>query len=401
MAQQQPSSIGDLQKGGAPTKGPLAAFSHFMDRFKPQLALALPKHLTADRMSRLALTAFSNSEQLQNCDQRSIAASIMTAGQLGLEPGVNGQGYLIPYGRTCTFVPGWKGLVDLVARSGRGTVFTGVIFRDQDYTFTDGARRDLVIHNETDLDAPEDITHAYAVGWVRDAALPIIELWRVSKIEKHRDKYNKVGRKHYSYRDWEMYARKVPLLQVIKYMPCSIEVANALAVSHAAEAGRGVNIDHGIVIDMDTGRPVEEVDQETGEVKKPAGGNAQPPSSSEQRAPAASAKAQADAGIQAQGAATADTAPADDGPEADPGPPIEDSPGLDPAKVEAQLQAAKDIQVLDLAADSIEGVSDLSEQARLHQMYQARRLSMTAQQQRAQPQQQRAAGQRRRMAAPE
>lgn len=113
------------------------------------------------------------------------------------------------------------------------------------------------------------------------------------------------------------------------------------------------------------------------------------------------AKAQAAAGIQPQGDAAADTAPADDGPRDDPGSPIEDSPGLDTAKVEAQLLAAKDIQVLDLAADSIEGVSDLGEQARLHQMYQARRLSMTAQQQRAQPQQQRAAGQRRRMAAPE
>ena len=117
MTQQQSTTVGDLQRAGEPTKSPLATFSHFMDRFKPQLALALPKHLTADRMSRLALTAFSSSTQLQNCDQRTIAASIMTAGQLGLEPGVNGQGYLIPYGRVCTFVPGWKGLVDLVARS--------------------------------------------------------------------------------------------------------------------------------------------------------------------------------------------------------------------------------------------------------------------------------------------
>ena len=97
--------------------------------------------------------------------------------------------------------------------------------------------------------------------------MPIIELWRVSKIEKHRDKYNKVGRKHYSFRDWEMYARKVPLLQVLKHMPCSIEVSNALAVSHAAEAGRGVNIEQGVVIDMDTGRPVD-VDPDTGEVVK-------------------------------------------------------------------------------------------------------------------------------------
>lgn len=243
-------------------ENPIVAFSGFMDKFKPQLAMALPKHLTAERMARLALTAFSTSPKLQACDPKSIAASIMTAGQLGLEVGVNGAGFLAPYGRTCTFVPGWKGLVDLVARSGRGTVFTGVIFKDQEYTFLDGARRDLIIHNETDLDDPDDITHAYAIGWVKDAAMPVIELWRVSKITKHRDKYNKVGKAHYSYRDWEMYCRKVPLLQVLKYMPCSVEVSNAIAVSNAAESGRGATIENGIVIDMDT----HGVDKMTGEI---------------------------------------------------------------------------------------------------------------------------------------
>ena len=91
-------------------KNPIVAFSNFMDKLKPQMALALPKHLTADRMARLAMTAFSSSAQLQNCEPKSIAASIMTAGQLGLEPGINGAGFLVPYGRTCTFVPGWKGL---------------------------------------------------------------------------------------------------------------------------------------------------------------------------------------------------------------------------------------------------------------------------------------------------
>ncbi|WP_326526747.1 recombinase RecT [Dokdonella sp.] len=248
---------------GEKKQSPVAAFSNFMDKLKPQMALALPKHLTADRMTRLALTAFSTSEPLQRCTTKSIAASIMTAGQLGLEPGVNGAGFLVPYGTTCTFVPGWKGLVDLVSRSGRGTAFTGVIFKDQEYTFIDGAKRDLIIHNETDLDDPEDITHAYAIGWVKDATMPIIELWRVSKIKKHRDKYNKQGQKHYSFRDWEMYARKVPLLQVIKYMPCSIEVANAVALSEAADRGRGAVIEGGFVVEEDA---PEGVDKQTGEI---------------------------------------------------------------------------------------------------------------------------------------
>jgi len=260
--------ISQLRTGNTATKdkpdnNKLVELKGFMERLKPQMALALPKHLTADRMVRLALTAFSSSEQLQRCTNTSIAASIMTAVQLGLEPGVNGAGFLVPYGNICTFIPGWKGLVDLVSRSGRGTVFTGVIYKDQEYTFVDGAKRDLIIHNETDLDSPDDITHAYSIGLVKDATMPIIELWRVSKIKKHRDKYNKQGSKHYSFRDWEMYARKVPLLQVLKYMPCSIEVANALALSEAADMGRGATIEGGFVVEYDA---PEGVDAETGEI---------------------------------------------------------------------------------------------------------------------------------------
>lgn len=234
-------------------KRPIAEFSGFMSRLKPQIALALPKHLNADRMTRLALTAFSTTPKLRECSMESIAASIMTAAQLGHEPGVNGAGFLVPYGKTCTYVPGWKGLVDLVSRSGRGTVYSGVIFKDQKYTFSDGSRRELIIHNETDLDDPADITHAFAIGWVQGAEMPIIELWRVSKIEKHRDKYNKVDKSHYSFRDWEMYCRKVPLLQVLKYMPSSVEISNAIAISNASENGRMATIEDGIVVDMETG----------------------------------------------------------------------------------------------------------------------------------------------------
>ncbi|RSE88625.1 hypothetical protein [Achromobacter denitrificans] len=138
----------------------------------------------------------------------------------------------------------------------------------------------------------------------------------------------------------------------------------------------------------------------------------------EARAPAANtdtspAKAQAEAGYPAQGAAVA--APAAQAEQAGgqraelPG---ADDPGLDSAKVESQILNAKDVEVLDLASDSIEGVLDLGERARLHQIYQERRVAMVrqveqqaqaSQQAQQQPgQQQRPAGTtRRRMAAPE
>ena len=60
-------------------------------------------------------------------------------------------------------------------------------------------------------------------------------------MKKHLTTYNKVGNRHYalsSENNFEMYARKVALLQVLKYMPASIELANAVDVTNAAESGK-------------------------------------------------------------------------------------------------------------------------------------------------------------------
>lgn len=120
------------------------------------------------------------------------------------------------------------------------------------------------------------------------------------------------------------------------------------------------------------------------------------------------AKAQAETGKQAQGAASAaPVTQADSAGGHQPNlPGAEEDPGLDPAKVEHQIQNARSIDVLDLASDSIEGVNDLGERARLHQIYQERRIAMQRQadqhaQQQAQAQQRPAGTTRRRMAAPE
>lgn len=221
----------------APGSNPVAVFSGFLDKFKPQMALALPKHLNADRMCRLALTAFSTNAKLQACDPKSIAGAIMTASIMGLEIGVDGQGFLVAYKTTCTFIPGWKGMADLVNRSGRATVWTGAVFEGDFFEYELGANPRCV-HRPGAEDDPKKLLYTYAIGRVNGAEIPVIEVWTREKIIRHRNKYNKVGDAHYSYRDFEMYARKIPLLQVIKYMPKSIEVMNALSIAEAAEQNR-------------------------------------------------------------------------------------------------------------------------------------------------------------------
>jgi recombination protein RecT len=242
----------------------VSAFSKTLDRMKPQMALALPKHMSADRMARLALTAFSTNKALQACKTESILSSLMTATQLGLEPGINGQGYLIPYKDTCTFVPGWKGLVDLVARAGRATVWTGAVYEGDKFDYQLG---DEPFCRHKPEDGEGNFTHVYAIGRVKDAQMPVIEVWTRGKVKKHLTQYNKVGPRHYamaSESNFEMYARKVALLQVLKYMPASIELANAITVSHASEEGRGAVIEGDFVTVSN-----ETVDSETGEIKPP------------------------------------------------------------------------------------------------------------------------------------
>lgn len=256
---------------------PLAKFSSYMERLKPQMALALPKHMNADRMTRLVLTAFSTTPALQECSPQSIAASVMTAAQLGLEPGIGGQGYLIPYKGTCTFVPGWKGLVDLVSRSGRATVWTGAVRTGDDFEYQLGDAP-FCRHRPGDSDDGQPFTHVYAIGWVRDASMAVIEVWSRAKVQKHLNQYNKVGSRHYANTDennFEMYARKVALLQVLKYMPASIELANAITVANASEEGRGVVIE-GDFVHVQDPPSVDGADQHTGEVPPPKAPGATP-----------------------------------------------------------------------------------------------------------------------------
>lgn len=243
---------------GKDAESPIAKFSSFLEKLKPQMAVALPKHMNADRMARLAMTEFSKNRDLQACNPQSIAASIMTASQLGLEIGINGQAYLIPYKGTCTFVPGWKGLVDLVSRAGRATVWTGVVYPGDSFSYQLGDAP-YCRHVPGDGDEGGQFTHVYAIGRVRGAEMPVIEVWTRKKVDKHLKQYNKVGGRHYALaneNNFEQYGKKVALLQVLKYMPQSIELSNAIEVSNAAESGRAAVLDGDFVrvsdIDGDT-----------------------------------------------------------------------------------------------------------------------------------------------------
>lgn len=85
----------------------------YLEALKPEIQRSLPRGMDADRIARLALTVVRKDRQLQQCSPASFAGALLTAASLGLEPGVNGEAYLVAYKGECTLIVGFQGYAKL------------------------------------------------------------------------------------------------------------------------------------------------------------------------------------------------------------------------------------------------------------------------------------------------
>jgi len=100
-------------------------FRDLFETMRPQLSAALPRHLDADRMIKVALTTIQRSPALLGCTPASVLAAVMQACQLGLEPdGVLGHAFLVPHGTQCHLIVGYRGIIDLARRSAQLAMVT-------------------------------------------------------------------------------------------------------------------------------------------------------------------------------------------------------------------------------------------------------------------------------------
>lgn len=229
-----------------------------LERMTPQLKMALPRHLTPDRLVRVALTAVQNTPKLLECDRTSLYAAIMTCAQLGLEPdGVLGQAYLIPYGDKVQFIPGYKGLISLARNSGE-VVSIGaheVCERDE-FRFAFGLREDL--HHVPARGDRGEITHFYAIARFRDGGhhWDVMTREEVDTIRDNSQGYRtakRFARNGVINSPWAQHyvemGKKTAIRRIAKYLPLSVQKAAAMA--DAYDSGRHARMDvHGdIVID--------------------------------------------------------------------------------------------------------------------------------------------------------
>lgn len=123
----------------------VATFPDLLEKSRMEIQRALPKHLESDRMMRLALTAFRTNENLGKCEPMSVIAAVVQASQMGLEIGLNGEAYLVPFKRECQLIPGYQGLMKLARQSGFvDDIFAMEVYERDIFEIDYGASRKLI-----------------------------------------------------------------------------------------------------------------------------------------------------------------------------------------------------------------------------------------------------------------
>lgn len=250
---------------------------------KNQFANALPKHINTDRFVRIAITTIRLNPKLAKCSQESLLGALMVSAQLGLEPGTLGQCYLIPFENKkagtveCQFQIGYKGLIELLRRSGQlSDIYSYTVYENDDFNIEYGLSRTLV-HKPNFTDRGE-IKGFYAVAILKDGA-KAFEYMTKDEITKHEEKYRKGSYKNDVWnKNFEEMAQKTVVKKLLKWLPVSVEFLEMAAkdeksfkvVDDKSTEVQEIEIleNNGDIINAETGEFIEESTEDNKNPKK-------------------------------------------------------------------------------------------------------------------------------------
>ena len=214
------------QSAGLPTtvKGWLTS-----EYFKQQIALALPKHMTADRFMRVALTALTRIPKLANCTPNSVIKCMLTCSELGLEPDGR-RAHLIPFENRkmncvdCTLIIDYKGLAELAQRSGTiSNIHADIVCENDDFQ----VNRGQLVSHVVDYKKPRGPMYAaYALIRFKDGGEKC-EVMSKQDIDRIRSR-SKAANNGPWVTDYDEMAKKTVFKRSSKWITLSPELADAM-----------------------------------------------------------------------------------------------------------------------------------------------------------------------------
>lgn len=264
----------------------IGSVKQFFESQKGTLAAVLPRHVSPDRMLKIALGALRTTPKLMECTVESLMGAVVQCSQLGLEPNTPlGHAYLIPFEKKkkvgsewvtdkveTQIVIGYKGLIDLARRSGQVVSIAAHAVHEHDH-FDYAFGLDEKLEHKPAMSARGRVIAFYAVAKLVGGghAFEVMSAEQVNEIRDAsqnykfaRDKAKTVWGQHY-----EEMGRKTVLRRLFKYLPVSIELASAAAIDDVGASGRSQALD--TVLDGDYITPTDDEQDDDGEIDPPAG----------------------------------------------------------------------------------------------------------------------------------
>ena len=266
--------------------------------FQAQMAMALPKNLTAERLTRIVMTEVRKTPALLNCNQESFFGAVLQCAQLGLEPGsALGHCYLLPFGNgkardgrpNCQLIIGYRGMIDLARRSGQiQSINAYVVHEADDFEYELGLHPDIH-HKPSPLADRGPVTYVYAVAVLKGGGVQF-EVMSRAEVEAVRAQ-SKAGKSGPWVTHWDEMARKSVVRKLFKYLPVSIEAVRAVEIDEKSDRGEivteedfinGQYVEKGVSLN-----PVTPQEEALAPVEQPAPEPAAAPEAEPAQAPAA------------------------------------------------------------------------------------------------------------------
>lgn len=217
-----------------------------------ELGKAMPACMNAERLARIAFTSIRLNPTLAECTPQSFLGALFQSAQLGLEPNIEGQAYLIPYSNSkningvwvkkkeVQFQIGYKGYIELFYRHDMASSIDMQAVYENDFFEYEFGTDGFIKHRPTLKNRGEVIAY-YAVAKLKNGG-SVFKVMSKDECVEH----GKIHSKSYTNgsfdknspwaKDLDAMCKKTVLLQLAKLMPKSVELQKALAMDNTTKS---------------------------------------------------------------------------------------------------------------------------------------------------------------------
>ncbi len=206
---------------------------------KGEFLKVIPKHMDRDRLFRISESAIRRNEKLGQCTGISLLRAIMEASALGLEIGLLGECWLIPYKDQATLQIGYQGLIKLAIQSRSVlSINAGAVRNGDSFDYAKGSNPFVKHKPALDLN-PDERPFAYYCALKLAGGGMQIEVMGATEVESIHQRSPARNRSdspwNTSGMDYASMGIKTVIKRALKYVPKSPELGRALELDNRNE----------------------------------------------------------------------------------------------------------------------------------------------------------------------